>query len=220
MVQTPACPAGQPASPPPDTTAALLKFVRGQRRRRRLDDRDPSEDSELEPGESFDLAGALRNHVGPPGSATALDTNAMVDPGRVEHLRHAAMRRCDTGVPYVAATSLELWTPKWVGLGMPRSEKHKLARRREQTLVTHAMRVSNSVAFWLAHALIDPCSLAAVPDSEHCRSIALARIPNVRFELGAGPRRQRAHAHRLEGWLRRGHPRPLPEPLVVGGFPC
>lgn len=107
-------------SPPPQATtlpptaglaAVCERLARSQRQNRRgFDDRHPSEDSELEAGEAFDLAGALRSHSDSRQSMAVLDPNVFVDTARLEH-RRAAQRRPDNQVSHIAATPVELWTP-------------------------------------------------------------------------------------------------------------
>lgn len=65
-------------------------------------------------------------------------------------------------VPYIVATHVELWTPRWVDLGMPRSERQDLIWRRGTELITHATLPSNALTFWTPHALIGQCSIASV----------------------------------------------------------
>lgn len=61
--------------------------------------------------------------------------NFLVVTTRLEH-RSAAQRRPQSKVSCVLhrPPPLELWTPRWVGLGMPRPERQELMRRRETNL--------------------------------------------------------------------------------------
>lgn len=79
-----------------------------KKHRPRLDDKDPSGDSEFEAGETFDLAGPPRNHTEPGEAASVPDPGFFIDAARLEHFKRASACRPNPHVRYVAAPPLEL----------------------------------------------------------------------------------------------------------------
>ena len=156
-----------PRSRSPEKAGSLAKAISrlakaSRRIHHRRDDRDPSEDSDLEPGDYFDLGAALHSAADVRGAASALEPSWFGDLTRLQRLAKARHARLDSKVPFLASTGIELWSPSWVGLGLPRHARKSLVAHREKGLDTASKLLSNASCFWLSHFAVGEVSLAAV----------------------------------------------------------
>ena len=155
-------PGGSPGHSP-DLAKAISKLARASRRpRKHIDDRGLSEDSDLEPGDYFDLGSVLRESSDAKGSATLLEPSWFGDLTRLQRLHRSRATRLNPRVPYLASTAVELWTPCWVGLGLPRSARKAVITQREKKLEGTARLINNVSCFWLSHFAIGEVSITAV----------------------------------------------------------
>ena len=127
-----------------DLARVLSRLARaGRRSHKPRDDRNPSDDSDLEPGDYFNLGAALSRSREPDGAYASLSASWFGDLLRLQRLHKARGARVDPRIPFVASTGAELWTPSWVGLGLPRSARKALISSRERSLDSLSKLLAN-----------------------------------------------------------------------------
>ena len=142
----------------------MTKLARSRRPRRRPRDiMSDSEDSD-EASRKFDYSGWVASYTSQAGDAQAIPVSWYPDFRRIESIRVAGLELARAGLPCVASSTFEAWTPRWVGEGLGAQAKADLIKRRSGDIVGGGLArlLANVSTYWLAHCAAGQISIVHV----------------------------------------------------------